>query len=336
MAAGYLRVVPSRPPGPGRVGIAEASAPTRTPASIPTMPDTTDRPRLSGFTIVKNASVHDYPVEASLRSALRFCDEVVVNVGQSRDDTLERVRALDDPRMRILHRVWPEPRGSRLRELADETNIALDACRHDWALYLQADEVLHEDDEPALLSAVERADADPRVEGLLFDFLHFEGSPDWELRGRRRHRREVRVVRQAADVRSVRDALSFRVGGAGGRVPRVLRSGARIFHYNYVKSREGLDAKRRLWVRSEGGDPDEADPHTFYRYRGLRRFEGDHPEVMEEWLAGRDWPFDPESASRPPWNLKTLKVLLSDAVERRTGRRIWENRNWELVGDDGA
>lgn len=295
------------------------------------MPDTSDRPRLSGFSIVKNATVQEYPVEVALRSALRVCDEVVVNVGQSRDDTLDRVRSVGDPRLRILHRVWPDPRGSELQELSAETNIALEACRHDWALYLQADEVLHEDDEPALLEALGRADADQRVEGLVFDYLHFEGSPDWVLEGRRRYRREVRVVRRAADVRSVRDAQGFRVGGSGGRKPRVIPSGARIFHYSYVKSRGGLEAKRRMSARWDGRDPVDAEPHVFHRYRGLRRFEGEHPRVAREWLDSREWPFDPEEAETPPWNLRTLKVRVSDAIERRTGHRLWEHRNYRLL-----
>lgn len=295
------------------------------------MSDPSQAPPLSGFSIVKNATVFDYPLEVSLRSALRVCDEVVVNVGESEDDTLERVRALDHPRLRVIHREWRDPRGTELRELSEETNVALDACRHGWALYLQADEVLHEDDDPALLGALARARRDDRVEGLLFDYLHFEGSPEWVLEGRRRYRREVRVVRRSAGVRSVRDAQGFRIGGAGGRKPRVIRSGARVFHYGYVKSREALDAKRRQGARWYGRDAEGAEPFVFRRYAGLRPFRGTHPEVAREWLASREWPFDPEEAEPAPRNLRTLKVRLSDAVERWTGHRPFENRNWELL-----
>lgn len=299
------------------------------------MPDVSSSPPLSGFTIVKNATVHEYPVEASLRSALGVCDDVVVNVGASDDDTLERVRAVRDAaeegRVRLMHRTWPDPSGTGLRELSRETNRALEACRHDWALYLQADEVLHEDDVPELRAALGRADRDPRAEGLLFDYLHFHGSPEWVLEGRRRYRREVRVVRRSAGVRSVRDAQGFRVGGEGGRKPRVLRSGARIFHYSYVKSREALDAKRRLGAVWEGRPADDADPFVFYGYAGLRRFRGDHPSPVRPWLRSREWPFDPDEAEPPPLNLRTLKVRISDAVERWTGHRLFENRNWELL-----
>lgn len=338
-----------------------------------------DVPPLSGFTLIKNATRREYPVEAVLRTLRRVCDEVVVNVGESEDDTLERVRAaaeeeaaagpagasgegpapggsadvptragpdeggptgadgsthLDgrtDADVRILRRRWPEEFDNHLKELSDESNRALEACEHDWALYLQADELLHEDDVPALRRALARADADGRAEGLLFDFLHFHGSPEWVLEGRRRYRREVRLVRRGAGVRSVRDAQGFRVGGEGGRKPRVLRSGARVFHYGYVKSREGLDRKRRLWRRWFGEDAGEDVSFTFYRYRGLRRFDGEHPEAIRPWLAERTWAFDPDEAEPPPRNLRTLKVRISDAIERRTGHRLFEHRNYRLL-----
>jgi hypothetical protein len=58
--------------------------------------------KVSGFTIVRNALKLDFPVEASIRSILPLCDEVVVNVGRSVDETLELVGSIGDPRIRIL------------------------------------------------------------------------------------------------------------------------------------------------------------------------------------------------------------------------------------------
>jgi glycosyltransferase involved in cell wall biosynthesis len=285
-------------------------------------------PPLSGFSIAKNVTIQEYPVEASLRSALALCDQVVVNVGHSEDDTLERIRALDDPRLEIIHRPWPDERGTRLRELSDETNVALDACRHDWALYLQADEVLHEDDFPRLRRRLARAADDDRVEGLLFDYRHFEGSPEWILTGRRRYRREVRVVRRSAGVRSVRDAQGFRIEG---RVPRVIRADARVFHYGYVKSRRGLLEKKRISARWYDEDEDEVEPFVFRRWSGLERFEGTHPRFARKWIGSEEWPFDPEEAEPPPRDLETLRIRISDAIERWTGRRLFEHRNYRLI-----
>lgn len=295
------------------------------------MPQTSDLPPLSAFSIARDVSIHEYPVEASIRSALPLVEEFVVNVGSSRDDTRERMAslALEHPKVRLFHRDW-EDEGGVYRSLSGETNRALERCRHDWALYLQADEVLHEDDLPALRRAVARADADDRVEGLLFDYLHFYGSPDWLLTGRRTYRREVRVIRGSAGVRSVRDAQGFRVGSEG-RKPRVIRSGARIFHYGYVKSLEGVREKKRLWADHFGQDASEAVSYRFKRHPGLRRFEGEHPRAARPWLAERRWDFRPEDAREPELTLEEMRVRVSDWIEGLTGRRLFEHRNYQLI-----
>src|SRR5207247_10752772 len=67
--------------------------------------------RVSGFSIVRNAELLDFPVEASIRSILPICYEVVVNVGRSEDRTLELVRAIGDPKLRILETEWELERG---------------------------------------------------------------------------------------------------------------------------------------------------------------------------------------------------------------------------------
>lgn len=295
------------------------------------MPETSDVPPLSAFTIARDVSIHEYPVEASVRSALPLVEEFVVNVGVSRDDTWERMRALADghPKLRLFRRDWADAEGV-YRSLSGETNRAMERCRHDWALYLQADEVLHEDDRPALRDALARADADPRVEGLLFDYLHFYGSPGWVLTGRRTYRREVRLVRRSAGVRSVRDAQGFRVR-PDARKPRVIRSGARVFHYGYVKSLEGLREKKRLWADHFGRDASRAEASRFKRHPGLRRFDGTHPGAARSWMEERHWDFRPEDARAPELTPREIRVRVSDWIERLTGRRLFEHRNYRLI-----
>src|SRR5713101_7249526 len=106
--------------------------------------------RICGFTIVRNAARLGYPFEESIRSLLPLVDELVVAVGRSEhgdDDTWERVDAIraSDPRVKPFPTDWPAPQGGG-DVLSQQTNLALDRCRGDWAVYLQADEVLHEDD----------------------------------------------------------------------------------------------------------------------------------------------------------------------------------------------
>ena len=44
--------------------------------------------KISGFTIVRNAVKYNYPAVESILSILPLCDEFIVNVGDSDDETL--------------------------------------------------------------------------------------------------------------------------------------------------------------------------------------------------------------------------------------------------------
>ena len=152
---------------------------------------------LSGFTMMRNASKLYFPAVESVRSALPIVDEFVVALGKgdADDDTEERLRALADPRIRIIPRTWDKQRFERGAVFADETTFALLQCHTPWCLYLQADEVLHEHDLPLILETCERYRDDPRVEGLLFDYFHFWGDYDHHLDSHGICRREIRIVR---------------------------------------------------------------------------------------------------------------------------------------------
>lgn len=249
--------------------------------------------RISGFSFVRNAVSLGYPVKEALLSILPVVDELVVVVAAADPDdgTREVVASLDDPRVRIVDTRWDPAR----RELAysDLTNEALAACTGDWCLYVQADEVLHEDDRVPLMERCRTLLGDGRVEGLLFDYLHFFGDYRHVQRGQGWYPREIRVVRNGVGVRSVRDAQSFRHSG-GGRLT-VARSGARIFHYGWVRHPELMQRKtREFWshrvsdaeVDMRCGDVDHFDYGPLDR---LPRWSGRHPAVMRERIASMDW-----------------------------------------------
>jgi hypothetical protein len=288
----------------------------------------TELPPVSGVSIVRNATILDYPVEVALQSILPLVDELLVNVGLSDDDTLDRVRSLDDPKIQIHVTDWGDSSGRRLRDLADETNRVLELCRHDWAIYIQADEVLHEDGLAAVRDSLSRASEREAVEGLAFDFLHFYGSPAWIWTGRSSYRSEVRMVRRSSGAKSFSDAQGFRVHG---RLPRVQDSGGQIFHYGYVKSEQALSTKLRLTKEWWGEDPDRAPEWEFELPPGLEPYQGAHPAVAVPWINARDWPFDPATARRQRLTRRTAKVRVSNLIERLTGRRLLEHRTFDRV-----
>ncbi len=287
--------------------------------------------KLSGFSIVRNAEMLDFPVEASLRSILPICEEVVVNVGQSEDRTLEMVRGIKSPKIRILETEWDLGRGEAL--LREETLRAMRACRHPWGVCIQADEVLHEAGAPALRSAIESSDGDARVEGIAVRYHHIFGDPDHEAVNRRWYRREVRAVRldPALGIEPYRDAQGFRVG-AGARKVRARLADAEMFHYGWMRSAAALRARGavdRLLYPGRWVPP--GDQAAVLRwFPGLRPFRGSHPAIARRWIAARA--HDPDRVVTPRFfQVEHLRYYASDLIERISGTRPFEFRNYTLV-----
>ncbi|HEV2751095.1 MAG TPA: hypothetical protein VGV12_11290 [Gemmatimonadales bacterium] len=285
---------------------------------------------ISGFTIVRNAVRLDYPIVPAIRSILDVCDEVVVNVGRSDDGTRDVVAGVGDTRVRILDTVWDFSRGSGV--LAVETNRAMLACRGTWGVYIQADEVLHESGATALRERLEEWDHDPRVEGLLVDYLHFYGDFDTIATDRHWYRREVRAVRLGRDIRSYQDAQGFRVGPAVRRV-RARSTGARMFHYGWARPPQSM---RQKLVSSQEVFREAADRiaarathlQALYWTPLLRPFSGSHPNVAQAWIGARHAVDEGPPVGPRRLRLPHLRLYVSDWIERLTGVRLFEYRNY--------
>ena len=284
--------------------------------------------RVSGFTLVRNAIELDFPVVESIRSILPICDELVVNVGRSEDGTLELIRGIGDSKIRILETDWDMSKKDLV--LGEETERAMRACRHPWGIYIQADEVLHEDGARILRDAIERNASDPRVEGLLVRYLHFFGGLDIVATNRRWYRWEVRAVRldPALDVRPYEGAQGFRVGPAFRRI-RARQTDAVMYHYGWGRPVRAIRAKRdvtRGWFPHKHPDNVPLLPWM----PGLRPFVGEHPAAAREWVQARL--HDAERRIGPRFfHWKHLRHYASNFIERVTGRRIFEFRNYTRV-----
>lgn len=286
--------------------------------------------KISGFSFVRNAVQYDYPFLESIRSLLPQCDEFVVAVGKSEDDTLERLRSLDSPKLKIIETVWDESLRQGGAILAQQTNVALDHVRGDWAFYLQADEVVHESDLPMIRKAMEQHQNDRRVEGLLFPYLHFYGSYRYVGNSRRWYRREIRVVRNGIGARSWGDAQGFRING---RKLRVKPVDASIYHYGWVKPPEIQQAKQqsfnKLW-HSDQWVQENVSKDSAYDYSNggkLKLFTGTHPAVMHTRVAAEHWRFTyDEKLVQQPGKEKML-----DWIEAKTGMRMGEYRNYDII-----
>lgn len=301
--------------------------------------------KISGFSIVRNGTRFDYPYLESLRSLLPLVDELIINVGIGDDDTLGLIRSFaaseGNGKVTWFESHWPlddpeKRRGGKI--LSEQTNLALDRCTGDWRIYLQADEVLHEDDYPKLRQSMSDAHARADVDGLVFEYQHFYGSYDVVQKTRSAYRREVRAIKRVSGARSVGDAQSFRL--ADGSKPRVIKAGARIFHYGWVRTPESMREKTFFMDTlyhgaPKAGDAAEGRPHSGenYRYKrffGLKRFEGMHPSVMHPRIHEKNWNWDLEN-SPLAWNWKDSKKIVLDTWEFLTGQRLFEYKSYKLV-----
>ncbi|MES2125600.1 MAG: hypothetical protein V4503_13025 [Gemmatimonadota bacterium] len=283
---------------------------------------------ISGFTMVRNATLLDFPLEASIRSLLPVVSELVVNVGRSDDDTRERVVAIADPRIRIIDSTWDFSRGPQM--LADETQRAMAACRHRWGIYIQADEVLADGSAEVLRQVIVARDADQRAEGVLVNYRHFYGGFDTVAVNRSWYRRETRAVRLGdSGVRSFRDAQGFRVGPESRRI-RAAASTAVMHHYGWARPAWALAAKRSqdLAIYPWRREQDQSRPLLPW-FPGIAAYTAPHPAVVAEWIAERR---TAEQLVDPPrWQWHHLNFLLSAAIERTTGWRPFEYRNYVTV-----
>jgi hypothetical protein len=287
---------------------------------------------VSGFTIARNVVKADYPLKEAVYSVLPLCDEFVIAVGKSEDDTLAYVKGFDSPKIKIIETVWDDALREGGKVLAVETNKALDALnpKTDWCFYIQADECLHEQYLQVIQQAMYQYLHMPKVEGLLLNYKHFYGSYDYLADSRHWYRKEIRIIKYSVGARSYKDAQGFRINNRKLKVKPVQ---ADMFHYGWVKhpklQLEKLKQARKLWhsdefIQSEYANASEFD---FSGIDSLALYKGTHPAVMQERIAQKNWQFDHDISIKR----FGLKKGLLHWIEQLTGWRIGEHKNYKLI-----
>lgn len=288
--------------------------------------------KISGFTIVKNAVINDYPVTESIRSILPVVDEMIVSVGDSTDDTLGLIQSLNDPKIKIHRSIWDPSvkKGGAILALETSKAFQLIDTTSDWAFYIQADEVVHEKYHPAIVAACEKYAADKRVEGLLFNYLHFYGTYDYVGDSRRWYNREVRIIRNDKKISAYKDAQGFRVGN---RKLRVKPLDAYVYHYGWVKSEEQMRRKMkevsRYWHHDAVERENSLTAEFSYSedFDSLQKFTSTHPAVMKERIANYNFRYDLDTAKKR----FSFKDRLLYGFEKLTGIRSFGFRNYTII-----
>lgn len=290
--------------------------------------------KVSGFTFVRNAVKNDYPIVEAILSVLPLCDEFIVALGNSEDDTEKLIKSIDSDKIRIIHTIWDDSLREGGKTFALETDKAFQAISEDsdWAFYIQGDEVIHEKYLPTIQSEMEKAKDNPGIEGLLLKYKHFYGSYDYFASSRRWYRKEIRVLKNIKGVHSYKDAQGFRINN---RKIKVKEIEAYVYHYGWVKPPKGLNSKVRNFNKFYHDDSwienqiPESNTFDYKNADVLIKFEESHPQVIQKRINQCNWKFsvDPlKTANTMSPRRKFLKWF-----ENQTGIRLFEYKNYRIV-----
>ncbi len=296
--------------------------------------------KISGFTYVRNGFKYGYPFIPSIQSLLPLVDELIVVVGDSEDGTREAIVQLNDPKIRIIDTVWDDALRENGKIFAQQSNLGLAHITGDWAIHLQVDEVLHEQDYPRLRQMIQEADKDAAVDGLLFPFYHFWGDFRHIRNTRKTHPFEIRAFKNRGTIKSYKDSQGFRkypseqdyANEAEGTKLKVWNSEVPVYHYSYSRNPALMKKKAEYFNRFWHDDAwvekhAKEQPFDFNEVDRLELFDKPHPRYMEAIIAAKDWDFQYDSSR----SNMSFKDRIMFQLNQWTGKRLFEFQNYILI-----
>jgi hypothetical protein len=278
--------------------------------------------KVAGFTFIKNAITYDYPIVEAILSILPICDEFVVAVGRSDDDTLGLIKGIGSEKIRIIETVWDETLRTGGRVLALETDKAFAAISTDcdWAFYIQGDEVVHERYLDEIYKQMQKHQNNPNIDGLLFNYQHFFASFDYVGTSAHWYTHEIRVIKNNPKIYSYRDAQGFRKND--NEKLQVAPINAFMYHYGWVKDPRAMQRKQESfnkywhddqWIEDKIVKADAFDYSS--QVTALERFDQSHPAIMLDRINRTNWTFEMD----PSFNKMSAKDKLKQFLKRFLG-----------------
>ena len=240
--------------------------------------------KVSGFTFLRNGSILGYPFKESILSVLPIVDEFIVALGPSEDDTEKVLKSIKSDKLKIIHTQWNEKMTDRGYVYGQQKMIAQFNCTGDWAFYLEADEVVHENDLDKIYNSMKKYKDNNEVEALAFDYIHFYGNKNTYLDSPGWYRQEARIIKNS--IRSIApDGLFWVVleTNRKGRYPKAAHTGAKMYHYGWVRNEEQMNLKLQKVSKYWKHSYNKID-YTQIDKTILKEFKGTHPKVIVDWL----------------------------------------------------
>ena len=265
---------------------------------------------VSAFTFIKNGEILGYPFIQSIESVLPIVDEFVINVGDSEDETLQLIKSIASPKIRIIESKWNQNMQDRGYVYGQQKMIAQFNCRGDWAFYVEGDEIYHENDLNQIKLAMNEYLDDSNIEALAVNFYHFYGNSNTYLDSPGWYRSEVRIIKTSCRSYAP-DGLFWLIldNNKRGRYPRAKNIGIYFFHYGGVRSQDQMNLKSQQVQRYWGKSHKKID-YSQMDSKILKKYTGTHPKVVQDWLPKDLGVFKVDSSYKLTKKQKRHRIIL--------------------------
>lgn len=205
--------------------------------------------KIYGFSFLKDGVRFDYPFVEAFTSLSKVSEKIYVALGQNDDGTKQLLGQL--PFVDIIDTTWDMSLlGKSGIIFSEQTNIALSKLREvhgkeesAWGIYLQSDEVLHEDSLEQLRADIKKADASGH-DAIRFRYHHFWQNHYQVAINKRWYPSEVRAVKLNSKVINHGDAQGF------SGFTKVFESDVYIHHYGHVRDEQKRQEKQKFLIKS--------------------------------------------------------------------------------------
>jgi hypothetical protein len=240
--------------------------------------------KVSAFTFIKNGQLLGYPFIQSIKSILPIVDEFIINVGLGEDNTLDEIEKINDPKIRIIQSHWNDNMKDRGFVYGQQKMVAQYNCTGDWAFYIEGDEIYHENDLDRIYMSMKEHLNNSDVEALVFDFYHFYGNGNSYLDSPGWYRAEARIIKNSLRTYAP-DGLFWLVldSNKNGRYPKAKHTGAKCYHYGWVRSEYQMNLKSEKVQKYWGGNAKKID-YSKMDQSIIREYKGTHPIIIQNWL----------------------------------------------------
>ena len=179
---------------------------------------------ISCFMIVKNALKQGYPFVEAIASTLPVCDEFLVSDGYSTDGTFEMLQQMSslNKKIKVFRYNWLEEKNITI--LTDAANEIRKKCRHEYIFYVQANEIMHEED---IEYVKELPEILPQVDTFSFPYLHVMGNCKWAEQFRLRFSKNLNGIVAIGDAWALGPSKDF----VKSEVLRSLRNPRKLLRY---------------------------------------------------------------------------------------------------------